>query len=191
MTYSFTTQVPSQPCHMSHVTCHTCHTSHVARKFPASHLSTTSWMQLSSRGWGQGRGRVGWWWWFPVREAQRLLFDRKHFWYLASLIIIADAALSALIIARVNCASSRLSMSMAPAAARRRCRRRRATHASQSQKSTSRPTYSRLISSPTVNATTPVFLVTPVHLCASSSHFPLSASRFRSSYKLSSLFSTP
>ena len=43
---------------------------------------------------------------------------------------------------------------------------RRATHASQSQKSTSRPTYSRLTSSPTANATTPVSLVTLVHSCA-------------------------
>ena len=46
---------------------------------------------------------------------------------------------------------------------------RRATHASQSQKSTSRPTYSRLTSSLTANATMPVFLVTLVHSCAYSS----------------------
>lgn len=41
--------------------------------------------------------------WF--RNAERLLFDRKCFWSLASLIIIADAALCALIIARVKCGS--------------------------------------------------------------------------------------
>ena len=166
----------------SHVTRNISRTRNKPRlpKFPASHLSATSSMQLSSRGgWGRGRERVAWWWWwFPVREAQRLLFDRKYFWYLASLIITADAALSALIIARVNCASSRLSISVAPVAARYR---RRATHASQSQKSTSTPTYNRLISSSTVNATTPVFLVTPVHSCTSSSRFPLPAFHFRPS----------